>query len=180
VIVNSISALVAGLYWVANSKDLRPWWCPWSRKHAVSSALSNLVNQISTRWSNSLQDIAVSNEKDELEAAVTMYIRQTYCLAMPRWFRHWQKGLLHVVTPHEADGSPSRGVAVRLMEHNGRKPHLTKDPSILPPKQVLNNSQYRTLQETAEQQQRQSIELCTTIQKARAKATVKTEMDVKV
>jgi hypothetical protein len=160
-IVSSISALFAGLCCVANSKDLRPWWSPWSREHAVCRTLSKLVNQIATKWDHALQDIAVKKKKDELEAAVTVYIRQS--LAMPRVSGQWQKGLLHVVTPCEVGESSSPDVAVRLMER-------------LPRKEVMNISHYQTLQKTAEQRQRQTIELSMTIQVARAKATVKTEM----
>jgi hypothetical protein len=177
VIVNSISALFAGLFCVVNSKDLRlPWWRPSNRNHAVPRALSNIVNQIANKWEGALQPTAVKHEKKKLEDAVAKYIVSTSGLPFARW-RHWQVGLLRVVTPHEADDLLSRGMAVRLMEHDGRRLHLTKYPTILPPKQVMDSLQYQTAQETAEQRQRQSIELSTAIQAARAKATAKTEMD---
>jgi hypothetical protein len=177
VIVNSISALFAGLYCVVNFKDLRlPWWRPSNRNHAVRRALSSIVNQIARKWDHALQPTVVKNEKKKLEDAVTKYMGPTAGLPLASW-RHWQVGLLRVVTPHEADDSLSRGMAVRLMEHDGRRLHLTKYPTILPPKQVMDSLQYRTAQESVEQRQRQSIELSTAIQAARAKATAKTEMD---
>jgi hypothetical protein len=57
VIVNSLSALVAGLSGVAQSKVLRPLWVPWSRRYAIRSALLVILNRIRSSWKHALHRV---------------------------------------------------------------------------------------------------------------------------
>jgi hypothetical protein len=100
------SLLVAGLLCAAKTKDLLPWWNPFSRKQKASRAMVESVELLTTSWQAALDDYVIWGEKKKLDQSVKRYIS----VDRKKWFvrtrGRWRAGMNHVLSPNNTDRYP--------------------------------------------------------------------------
>ena len=78
---------------IANSKDLRPWWNPFSSKIQVRNNLLDILGNIEESWGPALDEGISQAHSDEIDKSVLAHIRQTRNKQRYRVYNRWRKGL---------------------------------------------------------------------------------------
>jgi hypothetical protein len=177
---SALSTLLAHLYCVANSKDLRPWWCPWSRKHAVRGRLLEMLDRLKHEWSNAVSFAIVKRAIADIEDNVHGYMRQTYCIPTPRLHGHWRKGLTHVSSHRNKGKYPQEEHCAHRLIEMETLDYRSRTRAIRPVTAVSTTQECHALRGSAQRQQKLSKELFQSIQEARDREIVTEEDEIRL
>lgn len=95
-IKSELSMLVAHLQGCADSKDLAPWWSPFSRKHGVRRSLNESVTALEASFGDFVDRDTVRNSRKELDEEVKQYLKNDRKKMLLRRKQRWRAGLAHV------------------------------------------------------------------------------------
>jgi len=90
---DELSSLVGQLRSVANSKDLRPWWKPFSSKYRLNKNLMERVGIIEERWGQCIDQDIIQAHTEQIKESVRTHIKKTRKKQRIRVHNRWRKGL---------------------------------------------------------------------------------------
>jgi len=146
----AVSRLVARLRYVANWRDLCPWWSPVSRRRAVRRALIKMIAGLEEKWSGTVEDSIVTAETQKLEDDVFSFLQKSSCLcfSVPRFRGRWRKALVHVCSHRKEEKHRASFGTYRLIEMETEE-HTVKTRAIRPCKTVAVALECRAMQRKA-------------------------------
>jgi len=102
VLREQLSVMVAGFKSVAESRDLRPYWNPFSRKHVVRKEFRESISLLEESWSHVLDGDSILDASRNIEKAVRSHLVQRKKF-WKRAHGRWRGGLNHVFSPKNED-----------------------------------------------------------------------------
>ena len=109
ILVRHLLKLVAGLRCSAASKDLRPWWAPLHRSHAVSQAMLEAVELLQKDWESVLDEEQLMDKVNDIENKVTEHIKKDRKKWNVRRKGRWRAGMTTLHSPRNAAQYPAVG-----------------------------------------------------------------------
>ena len=99
VISRILSLLIGHLRCVVSSKDMAPWWSPFSRKHSVRRVFSSDLHKLEQHWAAILNDELVRETQSIVIEQVKTHIKIDRNKFFLRCRQRWRAGLSYVHSP---------------------------------------------------------------------------------
>lgn len=176
----ALSTLFAHLNCVADSKDLRPWWCPWSRKYAVRGRLFEMLDLLKCEWSHAISDEIVKSVIADIEGNVYGYMHRNYCIPTPRLHGHWRKVLTYLSSHRNKGKYPQEEHCAHRLIEMETSDYRTKTRAIHPVTALSTTQECQALRDLAQRQQKLSKELFQSIKEARNREIVTEEDEIRL
>lgn len=121
VATTQFSVLIASLKCVAKSKDLCPWWSPFSRKHAVRKAMLESISLLEERWQYVLDEETMTAHQEMVESKAKLHIKKDRKKRLVRTKGRWRAALAVMHSPKNVERYPQvAGISpanVRVRKH---------------------------------------------------------------
>jgi hypothetical protein len=105
-VIENFSRLLAGVRCVAESKDLKPWWSPFSRKHSVCKAVQESVTLLEDRWISVLNEEKIEAYQKMIEKKAKVYIKEERNKTFLRTNGRWMAALNVIYSPENKERYP--------------------------------------------------------------------------
>lgn len=106
VVTRHFSALLAGLKSAAKSKDLRPWWSPFSRKHGTRKAMRETIALLEEAWTHVLDVEQIASHRKTIDEDVKAHIKKERKKFWLRRKGRWRAALGVVFSPQNEKRYP--------------------------------------------------------------------------
>jgi hypothetical protein len=101
-----LSELMGHLRTVASSKDMAPWWSPFSRKHRVRRVFRNDLRRLEKKWYDVLDDETIKTTEIGIIQQVKQHIKRGRNKFWLRCRQRWRAGLSYIHSPDAREISP--------------------------------------------------------------------------
>jgi hypothetical protein len=127
-VTENVVPLLAGFRCVAESKDLKPWWSPFSRKHSVCKIMRKTVTFFENQWQHVIDEEKIAACQKQIEETAKSHIKNDRKKMFLRTCGRWRAALNVIHSPENKDRyppSPGCNNSVRVLRQaelgNGKR-----------------------------------------------------------